>query len=51
MAIKRDDGKPGVSEKLRRSKWNKDHIQEDVDSAIDSKDNNGDDGVMGEEVE
>ena len=53
MAIKRagDDGEPGVSKKLRRSKRNKDHVQEDFDPAIDSNDNGGDDGAMGEEVE
>src|ERR1700738_1744885 len=53
MAIKRggDDGEPGNSKKLRRSKRNKDHAQEDVDPTIDSNENGGDDGAMGEEVE
>lgn len=51
MAIKRDDGEHRVSKKLRRSNWNKGHVQEDIDPAIDSNDNSGDDGVMCEEVE
>ena len=53
MAIKRagDEGKPGDSKKLRRSKQNKDRGQEVVDLAIDSDDNGGDDGATSEEVE
>ena len=31
-----DDSEPGVSKKLRRSKRNKDHIQEDFDPTINS---------------
>jgi hypothetical protein len=53
MAIKRagNDGEAGASKKLRRSKRNKDHVEEDVDPAIESIDNGGDDGATGEEVE
>ena len=53
MTIKRagDDGEPVASKKLRRSKQNKDHVQEDFNSAIDSNKNDENDGAMGEEVE
>jgi hypothetical protein len=53
MATKREgnEGEPGAFKKLRRSKRNKDHVQEDDDPAIDSIDYDGDDGVTGEEVE
>jgi hypothetical protein len=36
-----NNGEAGASEKLRRSKRNKDHVEEDVDSAIESIDNGG----------
>jgi hypothetical protein len=36
---------------LRRLKWNKDHVEEEIDPAIESIDNGGDDGATGEEVE
>ena len=42
---------PWLQKKLRRSKWNKNHVQEDFDLAIDPNDNGGDDGATGEEVE
>ena len=42
---------PWLQKELRRSKWNKNHVQEDFDPAIDPNDNGGDDGATGEEVE
>ena len=53
MTIKRagDDREPEAYKKLRCSKWNKDHVQEDVDPTINSNENGGDDGATGEEVE
>jgi hypothetical protein len=53
MATKRagNDGEAGASKKLQRSKRNKDHVEEDIDPAIESINNGGDDGATGEEVE
>jgi hypothetical protein len=53
MATKRagNDGEARTSKTLRRSKRNKDHVEEDVDPAIESINNDGDDGATGEEVE
>jgi hypothetical protein len=45
-----NDGEPEDTKKLRHSKQNKDHVQEDVDPSIDSNDNGGDDGATSEEV-
>lgn len=52
MAIKYtgDDGEPMDSRKLRRSKWNKDHAQEDFDAAIESDDIGRDDGATGKKM-
>lgn len=52
MAIKHAsvDGKPKVSKNLQGSKWNKDHVQEDVDHTIDSNYDGGDGGGLGEEM-
>jgi hypothetical protein len=53
MATKRagNDSEAGATKKLQHSKRNKDHVEEDVDPAIESIDNGGDDGATGEEVE
>ena len=52
MIIKRTgDGEPMASKKLRRSKRNKDHVQEGFNPTIDSNDNGGDDGASGKEME
>ena len=46
-----DDGEPKASKRLRHSKQNNDHAQEDFDPAIDYIGNGGNGGAMGEEVE
>ena len=49
MAIKcaSNDGKPEVLNSCDTKKRNKDHVQEEVDPAIDSIDNGGHDGATG----
>lgn len=45
------NGQPKAFKGSQCIKWNKDHVQEDFDSAIDLNDNGGDDGGFGEEME
>ena len=44
MAIKRVDydGEPGISKRLWRSNWNKDHVQGDFNHTINYNDNGRD---------